>query len=169
MNNEVEPTHVATKAGAETDWELGGDENAEKRAAILKLAGLPEQEQEVQAENPHAPGDGLFSGPFAAGTPGYDSDRTISEASDEIIGGTHQSGAGGAAKAPVNPRDNNSTEAGPAGADEGAEETAADTIVVGGFPFSEDDSSAGEDSDDQSDENESVREEIPAREMTQGR
>ncbi|SPN98996.1 uncharacterized protein DNG_02035 [Cephalotrichum gorgonifer] len=40
-NDETEATHPATKPGAENDWELGGNENAEKRAAILELATLP--------------------------------------------------------------------------------------------------------------------------------
>ena len=38
VNGEVEGAHVATKPGAEMDWELGGDENAVKRQFVLKMA-----------------------------------------------------------------------------------------------------------------------------------
>lgn len=47
MNNETEPAHVETKDGAEMDWELGGDENAQKREATLKLASF-----EIDGETP---------------------------------------------------------------------------------------------------------------------
>lgn len=40
LNNDVEPAHPDTKPGAEMDMELGGDENAAKREAVLKLARI---------------------------------------------------------------------------------------------------------------------------------
>lgn len=148
VNNEVEPAHVATKTGAETDWELGGDENADKRAAILKLAAPATQEQSVQTEGTAAADHGLFAGPAGVSTPGYDSDRTVTDMTDEITGGgIQQSGPEVATEATSNAQGNGNAHGIPAGTNKGALEAANDTIVVGGFLFSEDDSSVDDDSD----------------------
>lgn len=40
LNDDVEPTHPATKPGAEMDMELRGEENAAKREAVLELARI---------------------------------------------------------------------------------------------------------------------------------
>lgn len=78
-NYEIEPTHVATKPGAEMDWELGGDENAGKFEGVLRLAKVEPADTAVPASGKGKMGHEEVSEGPAEKREGVRAEATVSE------------------------------------------------------------------------------------------